>query len=111
MKKSEIKFVVELDSENIPERIKWDATDSPQGNLSEAKAISLNIWDQKQQSTMRIDLWEKDMPVDEMKRFFIEAIGGMAETVKTSTGDDFMADEMHALCRKLVKHLENLNKQ
>jgi gliding motility-associated protein GldC len=35
-----------------------------------AKAIMLSIWDSKVKESMRIDLWTKDMPVDEMKIFF-----------------------------------------
>jgi gliding motility-associated protein GldC len=34
-----------------------------------AKAIMLSIWDSKVKESMRIDLWTKDMPVDEMKIF------------------------------------------
>ncbi|MFN3403161.1 MAG: gliding motility protein GldC [Cytophagaceae bacterium] len=110
MKKSEIKFIIELDEQNVPNKIVWDATDSPHGKAEEAKAIALSIWDQTQQQTMRIDLWAKDMPVVEMKRFFIETIGGMAETIKSATDDNIMAEKMHELCKELVKHVETEHK-
>jgi gliding motility-associated protein GldC len=32
--------------------------------------MMLALWDQSYKNTLRIDLWTKDMPVDEMKRFF-----------------------------------------
>ena len=55
---------------------------------------------------MRIDLWTKDMPVDEMKRFYVDCLGGMAQSVLNSTGDEFMASQMNDLCDKLVEHLK-----
>ncbi len=103
MKKSTIQFSVELDQNNVPERILWDATDKPEDTASETKSISVSLWDSQQKNTMRIDLWTKDMPVDEMKRFYIECVGGIAQSVLSSTGDERMAQEINALCDRLVE--------
>jgi len=103
MKKSTINFSIELDSNNVPERIFWDATDKPEGTPSETKSISLSLWDDRQKNTMRIDLWTKDMPVDEMKRFYIESVGGIAQSVLSATGDEQMANEINSLCDRLVE--------
>lgn len=109
MKKSTITFTINLDDKNIPERILWDATDKPDAGVSETKAISIALWDQMQKNTLRIDLWAKDMPVDEMKRFYIDCLGGLAQSMLSSTGDELMANETHALCEKLVEHLRKEN--
>ncbi|TAD95722.1 MAG: gliding motility protein GldC, partial [Bacteroidetes bacterium] len=69
MKQSEIRFNIELDDQNLPDKIFWEATDSPINGLSEAKAINVSMWDHLKKETLRIDLWSKDMQVDEMKRF------------------------------------------
>ncbi len=106
MKKSNIAFTVELDGNNVPERILWDATDKPDEGLSETKSISLALWDHTQRNTLRIDLWAKDMPVDDMKRFYIDCIGGLSQSVLNATGDEFMANEMRALCDKLARHVQ-----
>lgn len=106
MKKSTIQFTVELDGQNIPEKIYWEATDKPVDGPSETKSISLALWDHEQKNTMRIDLWAKDMPVDEMKRFYIDCIGGLSQSVLSSTGDEVMAQHMRDLCDKLVKHVK-----
>lgn len=106
MKKSNIAFTVELDSNNVPERIWWDATDKPEEGISETKSISLALWDHTQRNTLRIDLWAKDMPVDDMKRFYIDCIGGLSQSVLNATGDEFMANEMRALCDKLARHVQ-----
>jgi gliding motility-associated protein GldC len=107
MKKSTIHFEVALDQQNIPTQILWDATDKPEPGLSETKAISVALWDDKSKSTLRIDLWAKDMPVLEMKRFHIDCLGGLAQSVLSSTGDEHMASEINALCERLVTHLKS----
>ena len=106
MRKYEIKFTIDLDDKNIPEKMQWEATDNPTGKTEETKAIAISLWDPYQQNTLRIDLWSKDMTVEHMKQFCIESISGMAETIKNATGDEYMCDEMKTLCKKLVKHLE-----
>ncbi|CAN5346803.1 gliding motility protein GldC [soil metagenome] len=107
MKTSSINFTIELDSNNIPEKIQWDATEKPDSGLSETKAISINLWDHDQKNTMRIDLWAKDMPVEDMKRFYIDCVGGLSQSVLSSTGDEYIANEMNALCERLAKHLHS----
>lgn len=106
MRNSEIKINVQLDEQNIPERIIWDADEKDQPGASETKSISLAMWDHETKNTLRIDLWSKDMPVDEMKRFYIDCIGGLAQSILNSTGDEYMASEMNALCDRFVEHLK-----
>lgn len=110
MRKTTISFAIDLDVNNIPEKINWDATDKPEPGFSETKAISVALWDHKQKNTLRIDLWTKDMPVNEMKRFYIDCIGGLAQSVLSATGDEVMSAEMNQVCDRLVKHLDEENK-
>jgi gliding motility-associated protein GldC len=86
MKKSEIRFSIALDENKIPEAISWSATDAGP-DIHFAKAINIALWDREQVGTMKIDLWTKDMPVDEMKRFCVDNIGSMAENIVTATDD------------------------
>ena len=109
MKKSTINFTVELDQNNFPNKILWEATEKPDPGLSETKSISIALWDDKQKNTLRIDLWTKEMPVMEMKRFFIDCLGGLGQSILTSTGDEYMAKETNALCERLVTHLQSEN--
>ena len=107
MKKSNINFTVELDQNNVPERIFWDATEKPEAGSSETKAISVSLWDHQQKNTLHIDLWAKDMPINEMKRFYVDCIGSLAQSALRSTGDEFMANRMNELCEQLVQHLRS----
>ncbi len=106
MKSSEIRFKIELDDQNYPDKIFWNASDGASEGLEEAKAITMSIWDHFRKETLRIDLWGKDMPVDEMKRFYIDTIGGLANSLRNATNDDFMANEMEKLCEILVQHVQ-----
>ena len=107
MKKSEINFIVDLDKNNVPQKIQWNASDKPDAAPSETKSISISLWDQTQKNTLRIDLWTNDMPVEEMKRFYIDCLGGLGQSILSATGDEYMASETHALCEKLVNHIKN----
>lgn len=111
MKKSEINFQIELDEANLPKIINWDASDKEGEGLEATKSISLNVWDNVNHSTLRIDLWTDEMSVVEMKRFYIDILGGMAQTILNSTGDEYMSEEIKDLCDRLVKHVNEENKK
>jgi gliding motility-associated protein GldC len=111
MKKSEIKFQVELDEQSLPKAISWDASDKEGEGLESTKSISLNVWDNLNHSTLRIDLWTEEMSVVEMKRFYIDILGGMAQTILNSTSDEYMSEEIKVLCDRLVQHVNEENKK
>ena len=102
---SEIKFEIELDSNRVPEKLFWTAND---GGIAkeEAKAIMLSIWDSKAKETMRIDLWTKDMPVDEMKIFFHQTLVAMSDTFNRATDDEKMTNTMKDFCDYFAEKLE-----
>ncbi|KGO83957.1 protein involved in gliding motility GldC [Flavobacterium cauense R2A-7] len=102
---SEIKLTVELDENRVPEKIKWTAQDGGV-NAEEAKAMLLSIWDSKAQETLRIDLWTKDMPVDEMKVFFHQTLVAMADTFHRATEDEKMTATMRDFCDYFAEKLE-----
>ena len=111
MKKSEINFSIELDDQNVPDNILWNATDKPGDDDDHTRAISIAVWDDIEKNTMRLDLWTKDMPIHEMKKFYIDALGGMSQSLLSATGDEKMANSIDALCTQLGKHLEEELKQ
>ena len=102
---SEIKFLIDLDENKIPEKLHWTAKDGGV-DAEEAKAILLSIWDSKAQETLRIDLWTKEMPVDEMKLFFHQTLVAMSETFNRATGDEKMAATMRDFCDYFAEKME-----
>ncbi|MES2487101.1 MAG: gliding motility protein GldC [Bacteroidota bacterium] len=102
---SEIKIVVELDNNRVPETLTWSAQDGGITN-QDSKAIMLSVWDSKAQESMRIDLWTKDMPVDEMKVFFHQTLVSMSDTFERATGDKKMTETMKDFCDYFAEKLE-----
>lgn len=92
-KKSNININVTLDENRVPEELYWSAEDGGVEN-EEAKAMLLSMWDPKQKETLRIDLWTKDMPLDDMKVFFHQTLVAMSDTFFRATQDDKMRDTM-----------------
>ena len=103
-KKSEIKIQVLMDDNNVAEKINWDASDSIH-SASDTKAILMSLWDSKSQEALRIDLWTKDMRVDEMKLFFYQTLLLMSETLERATNEDKMVGDMRDFCHHFREKL------
>jgi gliding motility-associated protein GldC len=107
-KKSEIKFTVSLDENHVPEKIEWSASDTGEEEVKNAKAMIISLWDAKENNTLRIDLWTKDMMLDEMKHFFYQSIITMSDTYERATNDKAVAEEMREFGKKIgEKMLDN----
>lgn len=96
MKKSDIHIHIALDENNVPESIEWKATDL--NREAEAKAMILSLWDKNERNTLRIDLWTKDMEVEEMKFFIHQTILTLSDSFERATGDQKMAATMRDFC-------------
>ena len=70
----------------------------------------LSIWDHAAQETLRIDLWTKDMPVDEMKKFFHQTLVAMADTYERATEDEKMAATMRDFCEYFAEKTDLIDK-
>ena len=104
---SEIKFLVELDENRVPEKLAWTAKDGGI-DLEETKAIMLSVWDNKAKETLRIDLWTKDMPVDEMKQFFHQTFVAMTDTFQRATQQTELVAEMKAYAKDFYKKFRDI---
>jgi gliding motility-associated protein GldC len=94
MKTSEIVFKVTVDENHLPVNITWEAKDA--GEASESKSIMLALWDAHENNTLRIDLWTKDMTVDEMKKFYHQNIMTLTDTYVKATNDNATAEEVRS---------------
>ncbi len=108
MKKSEINFKISLDENQIPEKIEWDATDAGEEGLKEAKAIMISLWDAKENNSLRIDLWTKEMTTAEMRHFLYQNFITMSDTYERATNDKELAEEIRTFGKNLgEKMLKN----
>ena len=91
---STITIDVTLDQNRVPENISWNATESTADAARKAKAMMLSFWDGADKTALRVDLWTKEMMVDEMTDFFYQTLMTMADTYNRATQHQELVDEM-----------------
>lgn len=102
----EITLAVRMDEQNVPDEIHWHATDSPHPEPQSSGAFFLSLWDPAEKSTLRIDLWTKEMQVDHMNAFVLQSLATMADTFERATGNAERAEEIRAFAQELATRLE-----
>ena len=106
MKTAEIKLTINLDDNNVPESILWESTDAQNKEALPVKSMMLALWDQDYKNTLRIDLWTKDMPVDDMKRFFYETLQTMGDSFLRATGETNIVEDLRDYCAHFADKME-----
>ena len=106
MKKAEIKLTIDMDENNVPDTIMWESTDSQTKEALPVKSMMLALWDHNYKNTLRIDLWTKDMPVDDMKRFFYETLQTMGDTFLRATGEKNIVEDLRDYCAHFADKMD-----
>jgi gliding motility-associated protein GldC len=107
MSKSTITINVEMDEDRVPESISWNASDTSAERAQKAKAMMLSFWDGSEKSALRIDLWTKDMMVDEMADFFYQTMMTMADSYGRATKQDETVDEMKKFAKNFYSKIKS----
>ena len=92
---AEIRLNVDLDAENLATRIQWQAAEAPDGGPAECQSMMLSLWDSGRKTTAAIDLWTRDMTIDDMNLFFYQVLHKMADTYLRATKNESMAQTIH----------------
>lgn len=103
MKTTEITFKVTVDENHLPIKIEWDAPDT--GEKSECKSAMIALWDAKENNTLRMDLWTKEMSIDEMKKFYHQNVLTLTDTYLRATNDSATADTVKKFFQQLGKEI------
>jgi len=106
---SEIQLKIDLDENKVPEAIQWHAPDSGVQH-SDTKATMLSVWDEQAQETLRIDLWTKKMPVDQMKKYIYQNILALADTLEKAADEQERAQELRNYALELGEKLQVLRR-
>ena len=96
--KQTLKFEIELDENYLPLNMKMLATDSG-ANEDNIKALMISAWEAKAKETLRIDLWTKDMPVNDMFIMYHQTMISMANTLERATGHSKLAGALKDYCK------------
>ncbi len=99
MNKSTINIDVVTDENRVPHSISWSASDTSIEKAQQAKAMMISFWDSAEKAALRIDLWTKEMMVDEMADFFYQTMMTMADTYGRATKYTDQVEEMKTFAK------------
>jgi gliding motility-associated protein GldC len=100
MKQSSIQIDVALDENQVPSEISWNATDTSANAVKKASAMMLAFWDPADKTSLRIDLWTKEMMVDEMADFFYQTLMSMADSFQRATRQTELVNDMKQFAKE-----------
>jgi len=92
---AEIKLTVDLDGDNVPTGIVWEASEAQNAGPTPCQSMMLSLWDTEQKTIAAIDLWAKDTTIDDMNLYFYQAIHQMADTYLRATNNQDISKLIH----------------
>ena len=108
-KTSKIIFTIQLDDKNLPQKIEWEADDADFKGKREAKTLMLSFWDKQDSVTMGIDLWTKEMLVDDMNIHYHQILVKLADTYQSATGNIDVALMIKKFAAEFAEKLKLFN--
>ena len=108
MKKSTITIDVALDDKNVPEQISWSATASTADTVRPAKALMLAFWDGADKAALRMDLWTKEMMVDEMADFYYQTLMTMADSFDRATHQEELVNDIRTFAKNFYTKFQDI---
>ena len=104
MATSRITIDVTTDENKVPVAMNWTAED---GGISQqtASAMVLSMWNPKEHAAMRMDLWTKDMSVEEMRSFVVQTMMTLADTYERATSDKDHATAVRGFTQEFAKRI------
>jgi gliding motility-associated protein GldC len=101
MKKT-LNFEVLIDENHLPLNIEMYSSDGA-AKETEIKALMISAWAAKTKETLRIDLWTKDMPVNDMFIMYHQTMMAMATSLQKATENEKLADALRDYCDFIAK--------
>lgn len=111
MHTSTITVNVSLDQDKVPDQIEWKATDSTAAEFQKARAMMISFWDGADKSALRVDLWTKEMMVDEMADFFYQTMSAMADTYLRATQQQELSDDLKNFAKEFYHKFRKTQEQ
>jgi gliding motility-associated protein GldC len=93
---AEIKVLIDLDDDDVPTQIEWQASEAKDAGFVSCQTVMLSLWDSDNNTTASIDLWTKEITIDDMNLHFYQMLHKMADTYLRATKNPDMAKEIHS---------------
>ena len=111
MTESNININVLLDADRVPQEISWSASGSTAQSPQKAKAMFVAFWDAADKSAMRIDLWTKDMMIDEMADFYFQLFTTMGDSFQRATKYETLSKDIKSFAMEFHKKFADIEMQ
>lgn len=105
-KKSSIQITIQMDERNIPEQIQWLSEDQTIPSAQDAKAMMLALWDKQSRNGMSVDLWTKEMTIEEMNLFVFQTLMTMSDTFERATRNSQEAASLRTYANAFLKSVQ-----
>tara|TARA_B100000902_G_scaffold291578_1_gene277932 strand:+ start:4345 stop:4668 length:324 start_codon:yes stop_codon:yes gene_type:complete len=99
--KQRIILEVELDENKLPVDIEMQTNN--EDKVKVIKALMFSAWQAEKKETLRVDLWTKDMPVNDMFIMNHQTLIGMANSLERATGNTEIAEGLRDYCAWFAK--------
>jgi gliding motility-associated protein GldC len=111
MDTSNITVDVVLDRDKIPHEIEWSASQSSSDGKQKAKAMALAFWDGAERAAFRIDLWTKEMMVDEMAEFYYQNLMGLADSFERATHQQELVGDLRTFAGEFYRKFRKIQQE
>ncbi|NIP29750.1 MAG: gliding motility protein GldC [Candidatus Dadabacteria bacterium] len=105
-RKAEIKLTIRLGEDDVPEEIKWKATEADLLEDKNCEAMFLSMWDKEEKNSLIIDLWTKNMQVGEMNAHIFYTMMKMADTYQRATNNEELSNKMREFANDFASSVE-----
>jgi gliding motility-associated protein GldC len=110
-KSSVISITVNLDENNHPKQMFWQADDAENpSEKKEVKAMLLSLFDKDHLDTYKIDLWTSEMQVVEMDRFVFQTLRALADSYHKATNNTNLSNAMQGFAEYFGEETDILPK-
>ncbi|MCS6991968.1 MAG: hypothetical protein NZL95_08920 [Chitinophagales bacterium] len=100
----EIRIRITLDEQQIPEQICWEADDAGPTTFR-SKAVVLGMWDESSHDGMHLNLWTKQMTVEELGMFVFQVLVELANMYRRATQDEAGGRELMGAAHRFARWL------
>lgn len=109
-KKTKITLHIELDDNDVPQTISWQADDADFDGKKEADAILLALWNNEEKVTFGIDLWTNKMLVENMNILYHQTLLKMADTYNRATNNFEVSEMIRKFSEEFAEKLSLIQK-
>jgi len=92
-KKERLTVDVSMDDNLVPETIEWKSSQKNKDS-EKASAALIYFWNAEKNETYNLDLWTKEMSIEEMNKMIFQTLMTLANTYERATNEDQLANAM-----------------